>query len=195
MEVPAGEKWCPDCATVKPLDQFLTTPRSRTGRHTYCKPCHNARGRASLEKVGGARTYHLKRRYGISAADAEVMLREQGGVCAICRTAQAAHVDHDHVTGVVRELLCFNCNGGLGQFRDDPAVLLAAVAYLEKHGSGPVPVDGAPTAGCAAAARLGSDRRDRRGTRPGRRSTDRPAPGSVDQHGAGPDGPAEEAHG
>lgn len=123
------------------------------------------------------------------------MLQTQGGLCAICRAAPAAHVDHDHATNAVRELLCFNCNGGLGQFRDDPAVLLAAVAYLEKHRAGAVPTAAPPAAGCAGAPRLGSDRRDRRGPRPGRRSTDRPAPGSVDQHGAGPDGPAEEAHG
>ena len=61
------------------------------------------------------------------------MLEGQGGVCAICRAAPAAHVDHDHSTGAVRALLCFNCNGGLGQFRDDPAVLQAAVFYVQHH--------------------------------------------------------------
>jgi hypothetical protein len=61
------------------------------------------------------------------------MLAAQGGLCAICRAAPAGHVDHDHVTGAVRELLCFNCNGGLGQFRDDPAVLRAAADYVERH--------------------------------------------------------------
>jgi hypothetical protein len=54
------------------------------------------------------------------------MLLTQGGICAICKGAPAARVDHDHVTGAVRALLCFNCIGGLGQFKDDPTFLHAA---------------------------------------------------------------------
>jgi hypothetical protein len=65
--------------------------------------------------------------------EADVMLEAQGGVCAICQAAPAAHVDHDHETGAVRALLCFNCNGGLGQFKDDPEVLRAAADYVEEH--------------------------------------------------------------
>jgi hypothetical protein len=65
--------------------------------------------------------------------EADVMLEAQRGLCAICRAAPAVHVDHDHATDAVRELLCFNCNGGLGQFRDDPAVLRAAADYVERH--------------------------------------------------------------
>jgi hypothetical protein len=126
--VPKGSKWCPDCDTVKPRDDF-----PGKGRYTYCKPCHNARGRAALEKVGGSRTYHLKRRYGITAEAADEMLSAQDGVCAICRTAPAVHVDHDHVTGAVRALLCFNCNGGLGQFKDNPQALHAAAYYVAFH--------------------------------------------------------------
>jgi hypothetical protein len=118
---------------VKALDEFPRTRANRSGRHSYCLPCHNARGRASLEKVGGSRTYHLKRRYGITAKDADAMLAAQAGVCAICLRAPAGHVDHDHETGAVRALLCFNCNGGLGQFKDDPAVLRAAADYIEEH--------------------------------------------------------------
>lgn len=58
------------------------------------------------------------------------MLAEQGGRCAVCAERPAEHVDHDHVTGKVRGLLCFNCNGGLGQFRDDPQILELAIEYL-----------------------------------------------------------------
>ena len=60
------------------------------------------------------------------------MFAEQNGVCAICREAPAEHVDHDHVTELVRGLLCFNCNGALGQFRDRTDLMLLAVAYLRR---------------------------------------------------------------
>jgi hypothetical protein len=118
---------------VLPLGDFVRTVQSKSGFSSYCKPCHNKRSRASREKVGGSRTYHLTRRYGMTAAEAEFMLGKQNGLCAICRVAPAAHVDHDHETGAVRALLCFNCNGGLGQFRDHPAVLRAAAEYVEEH--------------------------------------------------------------
>jgi Recombination endonuclease VII len=133
LVVPEGQKWCADCNSVLPLEQFVRTVASTTGYGSYCKPCHNARGKLAKEKVGGSRTYHLTRRYGITAAEADHMLRNQDGSCAICRAAPAAHVDHDHATGAVRALLCFNCNGGLGQFKDDPHVLRAAAEYVQFH--------------------------------------------------------------
>jgi hypothetical protein len=133
--VPTGSKWCPDCGAVKPLTEFVRNASSQSGWSAYCKPCHNARGKASKDKIGGSRTYHLKRRYGITADEADEMLAAQDGLCAICRSAPAAHVDHDHATGAVRALLCFNCNGGLGQFKDDPYLLHMAAFYIEHHSS------------------------------------------------------------
>jgi hypothetical protein len=127
-------KRCPACGRWKAYDQFPRNRRTKDGFATYCKPCHNEKGRASrIRHHGSTRHYHLQARYGISAIDAERMLDEQGGRCAICRRQPAVHVDHDHVTGAVRRLLCFNCNGGLGQFHDDPDLIRRAAAYLDAH--------------------------------------------------------------
>src|SRR5262249_41281101 len=126
-------KRCPDCGEWKPLDEFPRNKNSKDGRHAYCKPCHNARGKESKQRLyGGERHYHLMRRYGISAAEFDRLLAEQGGACAICGREDREHVDHDHQTGKVRGILCFNCNGGLGQFSDNTERLANAIEYLEE---------------------------------------------------------------
>jgi hypothetical protein len=125
-------KRCPDCGKYKPLEEFPRNKRMRVGRHAYCKPCHNARGRESKNRLyGGSRHDHLKRRYGIGALDVEELIRQQGGVCPICDKPGPEHVDHDHATGRIRGILYFNCNGGLGQFGDDPQRLSRAAFYVE----------------------------------------------------------------
>jgi hypothetical protein len=120
-----------DCKQLKPLDEFPRNKNSKDGRHAYCKPCHNARGKETHQRLyGGTRHYHLKRRYGIGADDFDRMVAEQGGLCAICGRPDPEHGDRDRESGEVRGILCFNCNGGLGQFRDDINALLKAAEYL-----------------------------------------------------------------
>ena len=132
-DLPDGVMRCHDCEAVLPLTEFPRNKRRPNGRHPYCKPCHNARGKESKERLfGGSRHYHLMRRYGIGAAEVDAMVEAQGGLCAICRENPAEHVDHCHETGAVRGILCFNCNGGLGQFRDRVDILLKAIRYLER---------------------------------------------------------------
>jgi hypothetical protein len=132
LPVPDGPKWCPDCDAIKPLSEFARTKATVSGYHSYCLPCHSARGNETRQRLyGGSREYHLRRRYGIGQAEVDELLAEQGGVCAICGAADPQHVDHDHRTGWVRGILCFNCNGGLGQFRDSPEFLAGAITYLK----------------------------------------------------------------
>lgn len=132
--LPAEVKRCPDCYEVKLLADFPRHASARDGRGSYCKPCHNARTRATRQRLyGGSREYHLRRRYGVTSAQVDTMVEVQFGKCAVCQTAPAEHVDHDHETGAVRGILCFNCNGALGHVRDRIDVLLAAIDYLQAH--------------------------------------------------------------
>ena len=45
------------------------------------------------------------------------------------------HIDHCHVSGVVRGLLCLTCNTGLGMFGDSVNLLDAAKQYLQLRGA------------------------------------------------------------
>jgi hypothetical protein len=96
------------------------------------------RFRAAMRKAA------LKKKYGLTPADYANMLAAQGGVCAICNSAEPMKhkktgqafelsVDHDHRTGKVRGLLCHACNTGMGKFEDSVELLLSAVTYLESH--------------------------------------------------------------
>lgn len=127
----AGFKVCPDCQELKPVEEFPRTRATSSGLHPYCKPCHTLRC-ARQRKMSGPGDYHRKYRYGLEPDEYQAMLEEQYGLCAICQKKPAEHVDHDHESGAVRGLLCFNCNGGLGQFRDRVDILKKAIAYLER---------------------------------------------------------------
>jgi hypothetical protein len=80
----------------------------------------------------------IKANYGISKEVYERMLTSQNNCCAVCKSdipgtfQKRFAVDHDHVTGRVRGLLCMWCNTALGKFKDDEALLLAAVDYLRR---------------------------------------------------------------
>lgn len=98
--------------------------------------------RSKAERPAVERRSKLKIAYGITPEQYDEMHNSQGGVCAICRKPETVvdpkkglrrlAVDHDHVTGRVRGLLCINCNNGLGRFGDSPERLAAALAYLVK---------------------------------------------------------------
>lgn len=119
------------------MPEFPTTPVMRGDQRVY---------KMSRE---AQRHYGLKRYYGMSREEYNVMLAEQDGKCAICKNEETAifkgrpkelHVDHCHETGKIRGLLCGCCNGGLGLFKDNVDTILAAIRYLKFHSGASVPV-------------------------------------------------------
>ncbi len=114
---------------------------SAAARRVNRRPCVNCGIPIPLHarrfcSSGCAVAYRRPQTYGLAPAELAALL-EQHGTCAICRLPtwgkRGPQVDHDHATGKVRGVLCINCNNGLGRFKDDPARLRAAAAYLEAH--------------------------------------------------------------
>ena len=78
---------------------------------------------------------NIKKRFGINLEEYDKLLKEQNGICAICRKkpTMILSVDHNHKTGKVRGLLCYNCNVGIGMFRENISLMKKGIKYLEKH--------------------------------------------------------------
>lgn len=62
------------------------------------------------------------------------MLKTQHNKCAICRISFREikfHIDHDHVSGKVRKLLCGDCNRGIGNFKENSVFMKRASNYIK----------------------------------------------------------------
>jgi hypothetical protein len=108
-------------------------PDTRRAGVVYCserckKAATDARWR---EKAPGYMRQYL---YGITPEEYDALFASQGYRCAICGgdtpNAKGWHLDHDHSSKAIRGVLCGPCNNGLGNFRDDPAILRAAAEYV-----------------------------------------------------------------
>ena len=124
---------------------YARTPEERAKRTEYMREWrklnrsrHNELAREShhrnkwkhAEKTADA---HLRRSYGITSKEKSSMLAIQGGVCLICMkppiSRRVTHVDHDHITGAIRGILCGSCNTRLGWFEANRENVLK---YLSK---------------------------------------------------------------
>lgn len=126
-----------------------------------CKLCSIARAKESQERnakhrkayladyraKNHARIYERRLSYafGITLDEYNSMLEAQGGTCAICKGPPRGKswrrlvVDHCHVTGQLRGLLCDTCNRTLGLLHDNLQVAQAAASYLQLHQSSTSP--------------------------------------------------------
>ncbi len=92
------------------------------------------RDRYKAKHPGIHSQHQRKHRYGLTDSDYVALLLAHDNKCAVCgQEPKRPHVDHDHVTGKVRGILCSRCNQGLGMFDDDPQRLIAAIDYLKER--------------------------------------------------------------
>lgn len=108
-EIKPGYRCCYICGKIKLVEKFNKIDIVKK-KFPPCKMC--------------VRERHLWKSYGIDLKDYNRILKGQGGKCALCRSKKAGgmgkmdntfQVDHDHETGIIRGLLCYNCNRMLGR--------------------------------------------------------------------------------
>jgi len=133
-------KVCPKCKLNKPFDDFYRSLKRKDGYAGYCKKCSHDNVdkwcKNNPEKDYRFKRHNaLKSKYGVSLLEYEKMCLEQGGACGICFKIpkHALAVDHNHLTGEIRGLLCRNCNTGIGLLMDSIENLASAQAYLLKE--------------------------------------------------------------
>jgi hypothetical protein len=117
---------------------YANTPKAKAQRKVYWLAHRD-------EAAARCRRNNLRGLYGLTPEKVNELFDQQNGVCAICehsllrpapttkKTAWTAHVDHDHISGRVRGLLCHHCNCGLGNFTDNVFILQQAIQYLKEQ--------------------------------------------------------------
>ena len=152
-----GMRTCKACGELKPIGNFQThgyqcrTCRSEKQRAYWAslpedvkierrkEGEYQKRYRAlNPEKVKTmARKTHIMRKFNMTIEEYESKLSAQNGVCAICESTCATGynlaVDHNHITGKIRALLCKNCNTAIGLLKENTDIMTKALNYLEFH--------------------------------------------------------------
>jgi hypothetical protein len=143
-ELPTMKK-CTACKSVKPPEDFYNGHKTKKQRnatnkkypHSRCKECEHKKNKIyhkeNRAKVSERQVMtHRRKKYGVSEEEYKNMVLSQNNICAICNkpSHKTLHVDHDHITGKVRGLLCSSCNMGIGMFQDDIDILNNAIKYL-----------------------------------------------------------------
>lgn len=127
---------CSKCKQTKPINAkwFYRDASKKSGFGYQCKKCCKKRKKEPRYKKINLK-YELKRKFQITLEQYDQMFEKQHGVCKICNkintNGERLAVDHNHITGKIRGLLCSRCNNGLGCFRDDIDLILKAGIYLE----------------------------------------------------------------
>ncbi len=130
-------KRCTRCHVEREELQFAANPKSADSLNWWCRICERENVRAwkqaHPDEMKAAKRLE---RYGLTLEMFHDLVCQQNNSCAICGSSfddKTLNVDHDHVTGAVRGLLCFNCNAMLGNAHDSMETLVSALIYLERE--------------------------------------------------------------
>ncbi len=134
--IPDGFRWCPSCQQAVAHEDYVRNAGTASGFGSRCRACDSAANSNA----------YFYRKYKMTRRQLETLRAAQGDSCAICGEPQPQHLDHDHDSGEVRQLLCQRCNQGLGLFRDEPIYLRAAADYVERHRARPAAAEPSSTA-------------------------------------------------
>lgn len=142
-------KRCSQCGIIKSVNNFFKRGGGITKQllRSACKECcyeqHRSWVTRNPDKVRVYRAkdpYTLKKRCArrnITEAEFWSLYEEQQGICPICDVPiepEESAIDHNHSTGMVRGLLCKQCNRALGMLGDSPDNLTRAYLYLTTKG-------------------------------------------------------------
>ena len=97
----------------------------------YCGHCKFANKK---DRSKAAHSKRLEKTYNITREDYDDCWTYQQGTCFFCRRStgrtRRLSVDHDHLSELVRGLLCRPCNNDLGHARDQLVYYLRGILYL-----------------------------------------------------------------
>ena len=133
-------KYCGKCDEWKPKTlEFFYFRKARNCWEGPCRQCRSDRGKEEYAtRSPEARNNwaaSIKYRYGITEDEYWERFENQRGVCKICKRPQKdgrkLAVDHDHLTGEIRGLLCYKCNTAAGLIDDDPVLAEQLMLYLK----------------------------------------------------------------
>lgn len=140
----AATKRCRRCDTEKPSAEFPPKPEMRDGLNSWCRVCYReygSRWQRALRLAQPKRVHrtdrdqYLRTKYKLTAAEVDQLIEKQHGCCLTCGQSFGPDlqpcVDHCHTTGVVRGILCRNCNSILGLAGEDPVRLEALAMYID----------------------------------------------------------------
>jgi len=146
-------KICSKCKVEQPLTEYHKSSIHKGGHNPQCRTCFNKTRRENRDPVKAAahakdwyarnkyrvREKQIRVKYGLTMEQYSLMVEDQQNKCKICEKdmngVREPAIDHCHITGSVRDLLCANCNAALGLLQDDPEIIQNAARYVEYHRS------------------------------------------------------------